>query len=100
LIGNGRLKLLLQHLGPLFSWIVIDSSPTAPVSDASRVSEFCDGVVLVVRAASTPATLAERAKKEFRDTPILGVVLNQVAKADHSHSKYYYSQYGYGTKSS
>jgi protein-tyrosine kinase len=96
LIGNGKLKQLLQHLGPLFSWIVIDSSPTAPVSDACRVAEFCDGVVLVVRAGSTPSSLAEQAKKEFRDAHILGVVLNQVSKAEDSHSKYYYSQYGYG----
>lgn len=94
LIGNGRLKVLLKQLAPLFSWIVIDSSPTGPVSDASRLAEFCDGVVLVVRAASTPASMAEMAKREFRDTPILGVVLNQVSKSDHTYSKYYYSQYG------
>ncbi len=96
LIGNGRLKVLIKQLAPYFSWIVIDSSPTGPVSDASRVAEFCDGVVLVVRAASTPASVAEMAKREFRDVPILGVVLNQVAQADHSYSKYYYGQYGYG----
>lgn len=94
LIGNGRLKILLKQLGPLFSWIVIDSSPTGPVSDASRLAEFCDGVVLVVRAASTPASMAEMAKREFRDTPILGVVLNQVSRADHNYSKYYYGRYG------
>jgi hypothetical protein len=40
--------------------------------------------------------MAEMAKREFRDVPILGVVLNQVAQADHSYSKYYYGQYGYG----
>ncbi len=96
LIGNGRLKGLIKQLGQYFSWIVIDSSPTGPVSDASRVAELCDGVVLVVRAASTPASMADMAKKEFRDVPILGVVLNQVAQADHKYSKYYYGQYGYG----
>jgi capsular exopolysaccharide synthesis family protein len=94
LIGNGRLKVLLKQLGPHFSWIVVDSSPTGPVSDASRIAEFCDGVVLVVRAASTPGSVAELAKREFRDSPILGVVLNQVAQADHTYTKYYYGQYG------
>ncbi len=94
LIGNGRLKTLLQHLAPVFSWIVIDSSPTAPVSDASRIAELCDGVILVVRAASTPASMAETAKREFRDTPILGVVLNQVSRSEPTYSKYYYTQYG------
>jgi capsular exopolysaccharide synthesis family protein len=98
LIGNGRLKVLLKQLAPHFSWIVVDSSPTGPVSDASRLAEFCDGVVLVVRAASTPASMAEMAKREFRDTPILGVVLNQVTQADHTYSKYYYGQYGQAKK--
>jgi protein-tyrosine kinase len=96
LIGNGRLKMLLQQLAPLFSWIVMDSSPTAPVSDASRLAEFCDGVVLVVRAASTPASVAEMAKREFRDAPILGVVLNQVSQSEPTYTKYYYTQYGQG----
>ncbi len=94
LIGNGRLKLLLQHVTPMFSWIVIDSSPTVPVSDASRLAEFCDGVILVVRAAVTPASMADMAKREFRDTPILGVVLNQVPRSEPTYSKYYYTQYG------
>ncbi len=98
LIGNGRLKTLIQHLAPVFSWIVIDSSPTAPVSDASRIAELCDGVILVVRAALTPASMAETAKREFRDTPILGVVLNQVSRSEPTYSKYYYTQYGYGHK--
>lgn len=98
LIGNGKLKTLLQNLGPLFSWIVLDSSPTAPVSDASRIAEFCDGVILVVRAASTPASMAEMAKREFRDRPILGVVLNQVSQSEPTYSKYYYSQYGQGSR--
>ncbi|HEU5401599.1 MAG TPA: CpsD/CapB family tyrosine-protein kinase [Terriglobales bacterium] len=96
LIGNGRLKLLLKELAPSFSWIVVDSSPTAPVSDASRLAEFCDGVLLVVRAASTPASMADLAKREFRDTPILGVVLNQVSRTETTYSKYYYTQYGQG----
>lgn len=98
LIGNGRLKQLLNQLGPLFSWIVIDSSPTAPVSDASRVAEYCDGVILVIRAASTPASMANLAKREFRDTPILGVVLNQVSRSEPTYSKYYYTQYGHNKK--
>jgi len=94
LIGNGKLKVLLQHIAPAFSWIVIDSSPTAPVSDASRLAELCDGVILVVRAASTPASMADTAKREFRETPILGVVLNQVSRSEPTYSKYYYTQYG------
>src|SRR5246500_338831 len=35
LVGNGRLKVLLQRLEALFDWIIVDSPPAIPVSDAS-----------------------------------------------------------------
>ncbi len=38
LLSNGRLKLLLQRVEPLFDWIIMDSSPVIPVSDATLVA--------------------------------------------------------------
>jgi protein-tyrosine kinase len=93
LLGSGRLKTLLQTVAPLFSWIVIDSSPVVPVTDPTRIAELVDGVLLVVRAASTPQFLAVRAKREFQSAPILGVVLNRVASKENPYYKY--SSYGY-----
>jgi protein-tyrosine kinase len=80
-------------VAPLFSWIVIDSSPVVPVTDPTRIAELVDGVLLVVRAASTPQFLAVRAKREFQSAPILGVVLNRVASKENPYYKY--SSYGY-----
>lgn len=94
LIGNGRMKHLLESLSPLFSWIVIDSSPVIPVSDPTRLAELCDGVLLVIQAGSTSHLLAERAKREFHDAPLLGVVLNQVKAKENPYYKYSYSNYG------
>src|SRR4029077_2009659 len=34
LVANGRLKFLLQRVEALFDWIIIDSPPAVPVSDA------------------------------------------------------------------
>ena len=65
LVGNGRLKLLLQRVEPLFDWIIIDSPPAVPVSDASVLAKACDGVLMVVRSNSTPVDLARRARQEF-----------------------------------
>ncbi len=92
LIGNGRLKQLLERIGPMFSWIVFDTPPAVPVSDASRLAEICDGVVLVVNAGVTPFDVAQKARQEFKDKPVLGVVLNRVAPK-HTYSAYYYSSY-------
>ena len=38
LLSNGRLKLFLQRVEPLFDWIIIDTSPVIPVSDATLVA--------------------------------------------------------------
>lgn len=89
LLGNGRLKTLLERLGPLFDWVLIDSPPAVPVSDASLMAAFCDGVLLVVRAAATPFDLVQRARDEFRNRGLLGVVLNQVEQGQTYHSYYY-----------
>jgi capsular exopolysaccharide synthesis family protein len=92
LLANGRLKLLMQRLEPLFDWIVIDTSPVIPVSDATLVSGHCDGILLVVRSNSTPSDMARRAREEFPDKLLLGVVLNGTMEGDVVRSKYYYGE--------
>ena len=76
LVGNGRLKFLLQRVEAMFDWIIVDSPPAVPVSDASVLSKACDGVLLVVRSNATPVDLARRARQEFPDQALIGVVLN------------------------
>ena len=90
LLANGRLKLFLQRVEPLFDWIILDSSPVIPVSDATLIAGACDGILMVVRAAVTPADLARRAREEFPDKLLLGVVLNGSEKLQ--RSKYYYGE--------
>jgi protein-tyrosine kinase len=93
LIGNGRLRLLLQHLDPLFEWIVIDSPPAVPVSDASVLATACDGVLMVVRSNSTPANVAQKARREFREQSLVGVVLNGTQRDAADYERYYYETY-------
>ena len=90
LLANGRLKLLLQRVEPLFDWIILDSAPVVPVSDSTLVANSCDGVLIVVRSNVTPSDLARRAREEFPEKLLLGVVLNGASHEKHSHSKYYY----------
>jgi len=94
LIANGRFKDLLQRLAPVFDWIVIDSPPAIPVSDASLLAELCDGMLMVVQAGSTPFDLAKKVCEQFRSKRLLGVVLNRVAPT--AHYGYYYGDYGKG----
>ena len=93
LVGNGRLKVLLQRLEPLFDWIIIDSPPAIPVSDASILAKVCDGVLMVVRSNSTPADLARKACQEFPEKSLVGVVLNGTSEEAVPYSRYYYDAY-------
>jgi capsular exopolysaccharide synthesis family protein len=77
LLADTQLKGLLDRLAPMFDWIILDSPPVLPVSDASVVAGLCDGVIFVVQAGSTAFDLAQTACQEFQDKNLLGVVLNR-----------------------
>jgi protein-tyrosine kinase len=98
LVGNGRMKSLLNRLEPIFDWIIIDSPPTVLVSDTGLLANYCDGVLLVVRSNNTPIDAARRAKNDFGDRPVVGVVLNGIAHDLAPYSQYYYSSYGVEAK--
>ena len=93
LVASGKLKLLLQRLEPLFDWIIMDSPPVIPVSDASVLSKVCDGVLMVVRSNSTPSDLARKARMEFPDQMLIGAVLNGTDHELQQYERYYYESY-------
>jgi len=90
LVASGRLKILLQRVEPLFDWIIVDSPPAVPVSDASVLAKACDGVLMVVRSNSTPSDVARKARMEFPDQMLVGVVLNGTDRAEAEYARYYY----------
>jgi capsular exopolysaccharide synthesis family protein len=94
LLGDGRMAGVLELLTPIFDWMVIDSSPVLPVSDATVISRSCDAVLLVARAGVTPCASMQRAQREFGEARVLGLVLN--AATVPRHGAYYYAGYGYG----
>jgi protein-tyrosine kinase len=93
LVGNGRLKTLLQRVEALFDWIIVDSPPAVAVSDASVLAKDCDGVLLVVRSGSTPSDVARKARLEFPEQALLGIVLNGTSGDTVPYARYYYEAY-------
>lgn len=93
LVANGRLRSLLNRLESLFDWIIVDSPPAVPVSDAGLLADCCDGVLMVVRANATPFDMARKAREEFGDK-LLGVVLNGIEAGSAPYNEYYYRTYG------
>jgi capsular exopolysaccharide synthesis family protein len=94
LLANGKMEMLLERMKPIFDWIIVDSSPILPVSDAGLLSQSCDGILLVVLSAKTPVEMAKRACKEFKGRPLLGVVLNRSTARNGGYGAYaYYGRY-------
>jgi capsular exopolysaccharide synthesis family protein len=91
LLAGDRFGRLIERMAPIFEWIIVDSPPTLPVSDASILAGGCDGVLIVVGAGRTSVEAAQRACQEMRARNLLGIVLN---RAD--HDSVYGSQYPYG----
>jgi protein-tyrosine kinase len=95
LLSNGRLKALLARMAPVFDWVILDSPPLLPVADSSFLADLVDGILLVVRAGSTPMATAQRSCQELQGRNVVGVVLNAVDPAQ-AYGSYYSSAYGYG----
>lgn len=54
LILNGRLEHLLATLRASFDYVIIDSAPVGPVTDARLLAPFADATLYVVRHERTP----------------------------------------------
>jgi capsular exopolysaccharide synthesis family protein len=90
LSGSPRFTELIQLVSPHFDWIIVDSSPVLPVSDAVNLARSCDGVLLVARGGVTKYPVAQRAQSELKASKILGFVLNAVQEAPQVGSYYGY----------
>lgn len=89
LSASKRFDELLTTVGPLFDWIIIDSSPVLLVSDAVNLARACDAVLLVARSGITTFPVAQRAQQELKASNIIGFVLNAVDKPPMSGNYYY-----------
>lgn len=82
---------IMQRLTPHFDWILIDSPPAVPLTDALSLQQHADGSLLVVRAGQTPREAVEQAVTLLGKKKIVGIVLNAVEGVN----RHYY-QYRYG----
>jgi capsular exopolysaccharide synthesis family protein len=98
LLGSRKFADLLTGLRGTYDFILIDSPPVVPVTDAALLSVLCDGVLLVFHARRTAVDSGREAvqKLEVVHARILGVVLNAAdfgSPAYAYHRNYYYSSY-------
>jgi capsular exopolysaccharide synthesis family protein len=97
LLGSPRMHTLMDEWRSQFDFIVVDSPPVLPVTDAQLLEEMADATVLLARVGYTTRAALERAYKllwmhrKDQSTPAIGVLLNFVAR----RSSAYYGYYGY-----
>jgi len=66
LLGCERFANLLGELKRRYSWVLIDTPPVHPYTDACVLAARCNGAVLVVRMEGTSRDLAQRAMQSIR----------------------------------
>jgi capsular exopolysaccharide synthesis family protein len=97
LMLSGKLNELLTAIQDDFDFIVMDTSPIEPVTDAYVLSEYCDRTLVVVRHGYTPKTMVqlfdESSKVQALKNPV--IIFNDVRSRGFLKRTYGYG-YGYG----
>jgi receptor protein-tyrosine kinase len=94
LLASDSMSRLLTTLGSSFDFVVIDSPPVAAVTDAVLLGVHSDGVILCVRAGSTPRELSASARDKllWSGVRILGAALT-MAEDEPTRTEYYDAYY-------
>jgi len=95
LILNGKIQELLVYLENAFDYIVIDTAPVSPVTDAYLLSQLCDATLYVVRHGYTPRIFLQMLDEnnKMKGLKNLAIIFNGVKSRG---LKAYGYGYGYG----
>ncbi|HLA53537.1 MAG TPA: polysaccharide biosynthesis tyrosine autokinase [Flavitalea sp.] len=100
LISHSKLTDLLLELEKDFDYVIIDTAPVGPVTDAYILSPFCDATLYIVRQGITPKALVSHLEKKVRYGGLknVGIIVNGVSGrgiGKYGYGKSYeYSEYG------
>jgi len=80
LLSSPRMRQVLECLRSQYDFVIIDTPPVLPVTDAVVLAREADAVVLVVKGHGTPSALVREARDRLlmAGAPLLGVVVNDV----------------------
>ena len=92
LLGSERMKNILQRAKEEYDYVLIDTPPVLPVTDALVLSRLVDGLIMVISSGEVKVEMARDVKNQLvhAGANILGVVLNKVRSEHHGYGYYYY----------
>ena len=84
LLTSPRIEELFSRLKESYQYVIVDTPPTLPVTDASVLSARADGTLLVVRLEHSPKNLTKDALRVLQDLGgnVLGTFVTEVRGAD------------------
>ncbi|HEY4832502.1 MAG TPA: polysaccharide biosynthesis tyrosine autokinase [Waddliaceae bacterium] len=99
LIMNGRLEELLKYLETIFDYIIMDTAPVSPVTDAYLISPLCDTTLYIVRHGVTPKMSIKKLDENTRMRALknMAIIFNGIRDRGLGSNKYGYGySYDYG----
>ena len=96
LIASNKMKSLVNELKTRYEdrYIIIDSSPVMVTDEPDILADQVDGIILVIRAGSTPREAIEKTLDSLSGKNIIGVVFN-ANEITLKRAYYGYYQYRY-----
>ena len=94
-LGGARMEQVLRQLAKDYEYVLIDTPPVLPVTDALVLAPKVTGMILVVRLGRTTREQLTRAMSAIArvDADILGAVPNQADKRADGEYRYRYRYY-------
>jgi len=95
LLGSKRMEFLIQYLKKNFDFIVIDTPPVMPATDAVIMAPRTDGTLLVIKSGNTERKIIKDVLDQYKSAnlPIIGSILNQVDMKKEGYYRYYHKYY-------
>ncbi|MFT4634928.1 MAG: succinoglycan biosynthesis transport protein ExoP [Chitinophagales bacterium] len=97
LLASERFSLMLSELRKQFTYIIIDTAPVLPASDAVVLGRLCDSLLLAIQSERTTHHMARDAIKRLNasNVSVAGLILTQ-ANIKKGNAYQYGGYYGYG----
>jgi capsular exopolysaccharide synthesis family protein len=98
LLNSPRVTELLTVLREHYEYVIVDSSPVLPITDAVILSSKCDGTIIVYRVGRIPRSALRRTKTLLENVKanVLGVVLTGLrAELSRDYEELKYARYTY-----
>jgi capsular exopolysaccharide synthesis family protein len=95
LLHSNVMKEMVEFLEKKYDYVLFDSPPVVPVTDAVVMSSYIEGAILVVSSGKVSVDMVKKAKEslEASGVNLIGAVLNRIPVNNSKEYKSYYYYY-------